>query len=299
MTNTTTIEATPAQAKQASARDTYRQSLAAEMPLTGKALGAMFEKSASWGRARIVEVKKEDGAPPAAAEEPSVADVDEGQEDEPEAVEEAAAVAAVTAEQTPTEREAPADLAPNASPAEPEPAPVMPPPAEQSISESLTPIIVEPVPELAPTVDAQKRQKPIKVWPVWLLMLPATVAIWGGWVGLGKLAGFGKVVPLPGIFDSFDIDTSITLPIGMEVYASYALYVWLSGKARGRALVFAKRSAITALAVGALGQIAYHIMAAAKVPTAPWWITAAVACLPVAVLGLGAALAHTVKAEQE
>jgi hypothetical protein len=40
-------------------------------------------------------------------------------------------------------------------------------------------------------------------------------------------------------------------------------------------------------------------MEAAGVGTAPWYITAAVSCLPVAVLGMGAALAHLVKAETE
>jgi hypothetical protein len=32
---------------------------------------------------------------------------------------------------------------------------------------------------------------------------------------------------------------------------------------------------------------------------APWWITTAVACLPVAVLGMGAALAHLLHADHE
>jgi hypothetical protein len=41
-----------------------------------------------------------------------------------------------------------------------------------------------------------------------------------------------------------------------------------------------------------LGQIAYHLMSAAEWTAAPWPITAVVACIPVAVLGMGAALAH-------
>lgn len=137
--------------------------------------------------------------------------------------------------------------------------------------------------------------KPIAVWPVLLLLLPATVAIWSGWVGLGSLAGFGPVHPLPGIVDSFVIDTSITLPIGMETYSAYALYVWLSGRASAKAIRFARISALIALGTGAAGQIAYHLMTAAGVPQANPLITAAVACIPVAVLGLGAALAHLVK----
>ncbi|MGK5674080.1 ABC transporter permease [Micromonospora sp. URMC 106] len=143
----------------------------------------------------------------------------------------------------------------------------------------------------APTAPA----RPAVVWPVILLALPAFVAIWGGWVGLGGLTGFGKVNLLPGIGSGWTIDTAITLPIGVETYGAYALYVWLSGRVPDRARRFAKWSAIASLAVGALGQVAYHLLVAAGMTSAPWWITTAVACLPVAVLGMGAALAHLVR----
>lgn len=143
-----------------------------------------------------------------------------------------------------------------------------------------------------------KPRRRLATWPVLLLMLPATVAIWSGWVGLGSLAGFGPVHPLPGIADGFVIDTAITLPIGMETYSAYALYVWLSGRASAKAVAFARVSALLALAIGAAGQIAYHLMSAAEVPAAHPLITAAVACIPVAVLGLGAALAHLVKEDR-
>ncbi|MGC5330672.1 ABC transporter permease [Micromonospora sp. DT62] len=146
--------------------------------------------------------------------------------------------------------------------------------------------------------DTPTPRKPAKsavVWPVVLLALPAFVAIWSGWVGLGGLTGFGVVHPLPGIWDSFSINSAITLPIGVETYGAYALYVWLSGRVPAPARRFAKWSALGSLAVGALGQIAYHLLEAAGVTSAPWWITTAVACLPVAVLGMGAALAHLVR----
>ncbi|GAA3352091.1 hypothetical protein [Saccharopolyspora gregorii] len=55
---------------------------------------------------------------------------------------------------------------------------------------------------------------------------------------------------------------------------------------------FARASALGSLGLGALGQIAYHLMTAAGMTAAPWWITTLVACLPVAVLGMGAALTH-------
>lgn len=135
------------------------------------------------------------------------------------------------------------------------------------------------------------------VWPVLLLAAPAFVAIWAGWVELGKLTGFGKVNLLPGIADSVTLDTAITLPIGMETYAAYALWVWLSGRAPHPARRFAKWSAIASLAIGAAGQITYHLMAAAGWTSAPWPVTALVACLPVAVLGMGAALAHLMRAD--
>ncbi|MEU7170095.1 ABC transporter permease [Micromonospora tulbaghiae] len=147
-----------------------------------------------------------------------------------------------------------------------------------------------------PTADEPGR-RPV-VWPVVLMALGAFVAVWSGWVGLGKLTGFGKVDLLPGIVEPGSwatIDSAITLPIGVEAYAAYALYVWLSGRVPTRARTFAKWSALASLGVGALGQVAYHLLTAYDVTAAPWWITTLVSCLPVAVLGMGAALAHLVR----
>lgn len=159
-----------------------------------------------------------------------------------------------------------------------------------SITSTETP---ETVAEAAGKASAGRR--PV-AWPVLLLALPAFVAIWSGWVELGERCGFGAVHPLPGIADDFQINSAITLPIGVETYAAYALWVWLSAHVTGTARRFAKWSAIASLVVGAAGQIAYHLMAATGVDVAPWWITTLVACLPVAVLGMGAALAHLVHA---
>jgi hypothetical protein len=129
-------------------------------------------------------------------------------------------------------------------------------------------------------------------WPMVLLAAPAFVAIWSGWVGLGALTGFGMVHPLPGIADGFTINSAITLPIGVEAYAAYALRVWLATGIGSRARRFAKWSAIGSLLLGMAGQVAYHLMVADQVTAAPSGITTAVACLPVIVLGFGAALAH-------
>ena len=143
------------------------------------------------------------------------------------------------------------------------------------------------------TTTNTTRTPAVRSWPLLLLALPAFVAIWAGWVGLGTQTGFGRVQPLPGTpLAGWTLDTRITLPIGVETYAAYALHVWLSGRATGTAARFAKWSAIGSLILGAAGQVAYHLMEAADITTAPWPITAVVACLPVAVLGMGAALAH-------
>lgn len=157
----------------------------------------------------------------------------------------------------------------------------------------------DPVPASEPAAapEAAVRRKPI-VWPVLILCLPAFVAIWAGWVEMGRRTGFGKVTLLPGIADHFQLDTAITLPIGVETYAAYALYVWLSGQVNETARRFARASAIFSLALGGLGQITYHLMASWHWDTAPGPITAVVACIPVAVLGMGAALAHLMHADQ-
>lgn len=50
---------TPAQRRQADARQVYRASLAAGYPLTGTELGAKFGLGQRWGQDRIAEVKRE------------------------------------------------------------------------------------------------------------------------------------------------------------------------------------------------------------------------------------------------
>jgi hypothetical protein len=152
-------------------------------------------------------------------------------------------------------------------------------------------------PDPAPTEaePAAPRRRRVSVWPVLLLTLPAFAAVWSGWVSLGGMAGFGVVHPLPGIADRLTLNTAITLPIGVEVYAAYALWVWLSAGIPQRARRFARISAIASLITGAAGQVTYHLLSAAHYTHAPWPVTMLVACLPVAVLGMGAALAHLVR----
>lgn len=158
-------------------------------------------------------------------------------------------------------------------------------------------VVDAPAGEPAPEARPARSRRP---WLVLLLTLPAFVAIWSGWVGMGKLTGFGPVYLLPGTpLADWRIDTSITLPIGMEAYAAYALSVWLVGGVPDRARRFARWSAIGSLGLGMAGQVAYHLMSAAHMVRAPWPITAIVACLPVIVLGLGAALAHLTHTSKE
>lgn len=154
----------------------------------------------------------------------------------------------------------------------------------------------EPVNEpVSQPVNERPKRGPV-TWPLYLLALPAFAAVWSGWVGLGGLTGFGLIQPFPGIpvLQGIELDTRITLPIGVETYGAYALYVWLSGSVSRRARRFAMWSALGSLALGAAGQITYHLL----VSDGRWLITTAVSCLPVAVLGMGAALRHLVHAEE-
>lgn len=129
-------------------------------------------------------------------------------------------------------------------------------------------------------------------WPVVLLAGSAFVAIWGGWVELGRMSGFGPVNLLPGIADLY-VDLAITLPLGMEVYAAYAMGAWLTRKPiTSAARTFAKWSALVSLTVGGAGQVAYHLLAEANIDHAPWQVVVIVACVPVAVLGMASLLAH-------
>ena len=141
--------------------------------------------------------------------------------------------------------------------------------------------------------------RPARSWPLLVLAVPAAVAVWSGWVGIGQMTGFGQMHPLPGIWDSFHRNTAVTLPVGVEAYAAYALRAWLATSlpVSGRTRRFAKWSAIASLLLGTARQVAYHLFTEAGARHAPWGITTAVSCLPVLVLGMGTALAHLVRAD--
>ncbi len=102
----------------------------------------------------------------------------------------------------------------------------------------------------------------VRSWPLLVLAVPAAAEVWSGWVGIAQKTGFGMVSPLPGIWPSLHLDTSITFPVGVEAYAAYALRAWLAG---------------------------------AGVTRAPWAIITIVSCLPVLVLAMGTTLAHLLR----
>lgn len=153
--------------------------------------------------------------------------------------------------------------------------------------------------EDAPAAPAEgalrRRRRRVVTWPAYVVATPAWVAIWAGWVGIGKLTGFGRVNLLPGIGKGWVVDTAITLPVGVEAYSAYAFYVALNPAAPARARWFGAISAAIAVVLGMGGQTAYHVMTAAGVTAAPTWITTLVSCLPVGVFALVAVLVHMVR----
>jgi hypothetical protein len=159
------------------------------------------------------------------------------------------------------------------------------------------------VPGPVPATDRAKvvrdRSGTIRSWPLLLLAFPAAAEVWSGWVGIAQKTGFGQVSPLPGIWPSLHLDTSITLPIGVEAYAAYALRAWLAAGhwISPRTRQFAKWSALSSFLLGMAGQVAYHLLIQAGASRAPWAITTVVSCLPVLVLAMGTALAHMLRGD--
>ncbi|WP_431422940.1 hypothetical protein [Actinokineospora sp.] len=145
------------------------------------------------------------------------------------------------------------------------------------------------------TTEVRETHQP-RPWPLLVIGLAAAIAVWGGWVELGRLTGFGVVHPLPGLWEDLRINTAIVLPLGIEAYGGYALRTWLSSADLSeRTRRFARWSAIASLVVGAGAQVASHLMKAANVTSAPPLVTVLVACVPVLVLGLATGLATLVK----
>ena len=115
----------------------------------------------------------------------------------------------------------------------------------------------------------------LRSWPLLVLAAPAAAEVWSGWAGIAQKTGCWLVSPLPGIWPSLHLDTTITLPVGVEAYAAYALRAWLGSEheASPRTRRFAKWSAICSFALGMAGQVAYHLLAQAGAVRAPWSVT--------------------------
>jgi hypothetical protein len=176
---------------------------------------------------------------------------------------------------------------------------------EYQVRQALTVLANEdtaPVPPLTPGVPAVPSSvgtsaRLPRPWPLVFIGLAAAVAVWGGWVRLGELTGFGPMNLLPGIGPGFVLNTAVVLPLSVEAYAAYALHVLLSAAwSSARTHRFARWSVVTSLVVGGGGaQVASHVMAAAGVTSAPWWVTTVVATVPVLVVGLATGLATLVR----
>jgi hypothetical protein len=150
-----------------------------------------------------------------------------------------------------------------------------------------------PVPNAVRAADrsgtVRDHAKTMRSWPLLVLAVPAAAEVWSGWVGIAQKTGFGMVSLLPGIWSSLQLDTAVTLPVGVECYAAYALRAWLATDhaISDRTRRFARRSAVFSFALGMAGQVAFHLMDQDRITTAPWTITTLVSCLPVLVLGMG------------
>jgi len=151
------------------------------------------------------------------------------------------------------------------------------------------------------SVAVARPGRTVRSWPLLVLAAPAAAEVWSGWAGIAQKTGFGRVSLLPGIWPSLHLDTTITLPVGVEAYAAYALRAWLTRETwvSHRTRRFAKWSAICSFLLGMAGQVAYHLLAQAGVARAPWAITTIVSCLPVMVLAMGTTLAHMLRADAD
>jgi hypothetical protein len=90
------------------------------------------------------------------------------------------------------------------------------------------------------------------------------------------------------------VNTDFSLMVGMEAYGGFALYYWLAAAPGLRSRTFAMWSAIGALVLSLIGQIAYHVMAAEHIARPPAGVVGFVSALPVVVLGFAAILVHLV-----
>lgn len=134
------------------------------------------------------------------------------------------------------------------------------------------------------------------------IALSAFVATWGGWVGLAEKTGFGEVNLLPGFVKRGEwatVNLGISLPLGVEAYAAYAMSIWFGTGYTRKAKRFAALSAVFSLLLAAAGQVSFHVLEAKQIEHAPDWLVGFVSCLPVLVIGMAAALHHLTRERVE
>lgn len=157
------------------------------------------------------------------------------------------------------------------------------------------------------TPEADEDELPERGWPILIVAASAFVAVWSGWVGLGKMTGFGMMDLLPGfthtvngkVVPLLQINTAITLPLGIEAYAGYALRAFVNGRGSRRTRTFAGLSGFVALVLGGFGQLAYHLLATEGRTVAPEEVTIFVSCLPVACIGAVTTLHHMLSQDRK
>ena len=131
--------------------------------------------------------------------------------------------------------------------------------ATSEVIESPTPTAGSETAEVLPdssaslTTDATNHLSPANArlprpWPLVIIGLAAAVAVWGGWVRLGELTGFGAINLLPGIGRGITLNTAVVLPLSVEFYSAYALRVLLaSDRLSAENRRFARRSFVASL----------------------------------------------------
>ncbi|HEX2317402.1 MAG TPA: hypothetical protein VHJ18_00300 [Streptosporangiaceae bacterium] len=91
------------------------------------------------------------------------------------------------------------------------------------------------------------------------------------------------------------LNTAITLSVGVESYAAFALGAWLTPAVAEGARRFAKWSALGAIALGMTGQVAYHLLTSAHAVKAPTIVVVLVSCMPPVTFGMAVWLAHMLR----
>lgn len=139
---------------------------------------------------------------------------------------------------------------------------------------------------------ALRKVKLPRGWFLMLIGFGTAVVIWGGWVDLGEMCGFGSIQLFPG---TPPVNLSPALPFTMEAYGSYALQSAVTLLPVSRfTRVYAWLSALLALALGFAGQAAFHVLHAAGYIHAPWQVIVGVSGVPVLALALAATLYHLI-----